>query len=110
MLVSSALLSAVVASLALMLKFQMEAVEDAGARRLQGQALATELIDSSEGLTAFARNFAATGDERYRRFYNQTLDMRNGLYAPPNESLSVYWQLVLAGQRPELTVTNNRGQ
>lgn len=110
MLVSSALLSAVVASLALKLKFQMETVENAGARRLQGQALATELIDSSEGLTAFARNFAVTGDERYRRFYNKTLDMRNGLYAPPNESLSVYWQLVLAGQRPELAVSNNRGQ
>lgn len=110
MLVTSAVLSAAVASLAVMLKYQLEASVEAGARSLQGQALATELIDSSERLTAFARNFAATGDERYRRFYNQTLGMRNGLYSRPNESLSVYWQLVLAGQRPEPTVTDNKSQ
>ena len=110
MLVTSAVLSAAVASLAVMLKYQLEASVEAGARSLQGQALANELIDSSERLTAFARNFAATGDERYRRFYNQTLGMRNGLYSRPNESLSVYWQLVLAGQRPEPTVTDNKSQ
>jgi len=110
MLISAALLSAAAASLALLLKNQLEAAEEAGARSLQGQALATELIDSSERLTAFARNFAATGDERYRRYYKQTLDMRNGLYNPPSESLSVYWQLVLAGQRPEPTATDDKDQ
>ncbi len=75
-----------------------------------GQALATELIDSSERLTAFARNYVATRDERYRRYYDQTLDMRNGLYVQPDESLSVYWQLVVAGQRPEPTPTKDRSQ
>ena len=110
MLIAAAVLSAAASSLALLLKNQLEIAEEAGARSLHGQALATELIDSSERLTGFARNFAATGDERYRRYYKQTLDMRNGLYAPPNESLSVYWQLVLAGQRPEPTATNDQDQ
>lgn len=110
MLIAAAVLSAAAASLALLLKNQLEIAEEAGARSLHGQALATELIDSSERLTGFARNFAATGNERYRRYYKQTLDMRNGLYAPPNESLSVYWQLVLAGQRPEPTATNDQDQ
>lgn len=110
MLIAAAVLSSAAASLALLLKNQLEIAEEAGARSLHGQALATELIDSSERLTAFARNFAATGDERFRRYYKQTLDMRDGLYAPPNESLSVYWQLVLAGQRPEPSATNDKDQ
>ncbi|WP_273463186.1 adenylate/guanylate cyclase domain-containing protein [Sandarakinorhabdus limnophila] len=110
MLIAAAVLSATAVLLALLLKNQLEIAEDAGARSLHGQALATELIDSSESLTAFARNFTATGDDRYRRYYQQTLDMRNGLHPPPNESLSVYWQLVLAGQRPEPSATNDKDQ
>ncbi|MDA0219965.1 MAG: hypothetical protein O3B22_10355, partial [Proteobacteria bacterium] len=59
MLIAAAVLSATAALLALLLKNQLEIAEDAGARSLHGQALATELIDSSESLTAFARNFTA---------------------------------------------------
>lgn len=100
-LILAAALSVTFASLAWMLKAQLDAVEKAEERRFWSQALATELIASSELLTAFARNFVITGDERYRRHYGQVLDMRNGLYAIPDESLTVYWQLVLAGRRPE---------
>lgn len=107
MFISTSVLISTLVIVTLMLNYQLDTVEEIEERRFRSQALATELIASSEALTTFARNYVVTGDERYRRYYHLTLDIRNGLYKAPKESISVYWQLVLAGERSEPTETDD---
>jgi adenylate cyclase len=94
-------MSALVAGLSWMLGRQLTAVETAERQRYQSYRLAQELIASSERLTAFARRFVVTGEDRYRRHYQQVLDMRNGLLTIPGMDQAIYWQLVLADKLPE---------
>ncbi len=96
-------LSIAMAGMAWLLDRELDAVELAEERRFSSYQLAQELITSSERLTAFARRYAVTGEERFRRHYDQVLAMRNGRLVLPEEDLAVYWQLVLADERPEPT-------
>ncbi len=63
--------------------------------------LADVLRQSSDDLTRMARTYAVTGDEHYRRSFQDILDIRNGVAPRPNDYHVVYWDLVTAdGQRP----------
>lgn len=63
--------------------------------------LADVLRQSSDDLTRMARTYAVTGDERYRRYFQDILDIRNGAAPRPNDYHVVYWDLVTAdGERP----------
>lgn len=63
--------------------------------------LAEELRQSSDDLTRMARTYAATGDERYRRHFQEILDIRNGVAPRPENYHLVYWDLVIGeGEKP----------
>ena len=77
------------------------AIEHSWQMRERAARLADELRRSSDDLTRMARTYAATGDDRYRRYFQEILDIRNGVAPRPAEYHLVYWDLVTAdGERP----------
>ena len=40
--------------------------------------LADSVRQSSDNLTTMARNYTVTGEPRYRKYFNQIIDIRNG--------------------------------
>lgn len=77
------------------------ALSASAANREQAYRLADELRQSSDDLTRMARSYAVTGDERYRRQFQEILDIRNGQAPRPLDYGLVYWDLVTAdGVRP----------
>lgn len=78
-----------------------EAIEESWALREQANLLADELRQTSDDLTRMARTYAATGDERYRQYFQEILDIRNGSAPRPQDYHEVYWDLITAdGERP----------
>ncbi|MEY4593821.1 MAG: hypothetical protein RIQ47_231 [Bacteroidota bacterium] len=69
-------------------------VEAAENKRFTSYKLAEELLRSSEMLTRFARTYVSTGDSRYRNYYNQLLNIRNGIIPMPENYSPVYWHLL----------------
>ena len=77
------------------------AIENSWMKREQADLLADELRQTSDDLTRMARTYAATGDESYRRYFQEILDIRNGSAPRPLDYHLVYWDLVTAGgERP----------
>lgn len=77
------------------------AMERSWQMRERASRLADELRQSSDDLTRMARSYAATGDERYRRYFEEILAIRNGTAPRPADYHLVYWDLVTAGgERP----------
>jgi class 3 adenylate cyclase/HAMP domain-containing protein len=79
---------------AVLLNETTQKVEVAENRRFTSYILAEELLRSSEMLTRFARTYVATGDIRFRNYYNQLLDIRNGKIPTPENYSPVYWNLL----------------
>lgn len=80
--------------------------EDAAIRaevlRYDSYKLADELRQSSDDLTRMARTYVVTGDEQYAAYFQEILDIRDGLAPRPLDYASIYWDLVLAtGRRPQ---------
>lgn len=71
-------------------------IAESWAQRDRAHLLAHELRQSSDDLTRMARTYAVTGDERYRRYFQQILDIRNGDAPRPEKYHTVYWDLVTA--------------
>ena len=94
-------LALVIVVLAVILRIEEIEIENAEHRRLVSYKLADELRQSSDDLTRFARTFAITGNIRYRDYYFQTLQIRNGEIVRPETYDRVYWDLVIAGNVPE---------
>ncbi len=66
--------------------------------------LAGQLRQSSVDLTRMARTYVITGDPRYKKYYHDILDIRNGEKTQPKEYAYAYWDLVLANiQLPQPT-------
>ena len=95
------LLAGTIMALAVMLRGVQTKVEDAQARRHESYQLADELRQSSDELTRFARTYAATGDERFEKYYWKVLDIRNGLSVRPEGYEGVYWDLVILKLLPD---------
>ena len=77
------------------------AIETSWELRERAIRLADELRQTSDDLTRMARTYAATGDERYRHYFQEILDIRNGHAPRPVDYHLVYWDLVTAdGERP----------
>ena len=66
--------------------------------QLKSKALfiADSLRQSSDNLTTMARNYAVTGESRYRRYFNQILDIRNGVIPRPRNYDNFYWHFVMS--------------
>lgn len=77
------------------------AIEQSWEMRERANLLADELRQTSDDLTRMARTYAATGDARFRAYFQEILDIRNGDAPRPADYHEVYWDLVTAdGERP----------
>ena len=66
------------------------------AARQSALYLADGLRRTSDDLTRMARLYAITGNSEYRTWFNEILDIRNGLSPRPDRYFDVpYWDLVL---------------
>ncbi|MDP7451196.1 MAG: hypothetical protein QGE95_02890, partial [Arenicellales bacterium] len=72
-------------------------VEQAQINRYQSYLLADELRQSSDDLTRFVRTYVTTGDKRYQQYFQNVIDIRNGILSRPDEYENVYWDLVVGG-------------
>ena len=73
-----------------------KAAELSGAelQKYHSYQLADELRQSSDDLTRMARTYAVTGNEKYQKFFNRVLTIRNGETARPQDYNDIYWDLV----------------
>lgn len=60
-------------------------------------SLAGELRQSSDDLTRFARTYAATGNDDYKKRYQAVIDIREGKVDRPDGYEYVYWDLEQIG-------------
>jgi adenylate cyclase len=97
LLVIVAIVAAAVTVAAVGLKATDDSVAQAQERRFLSDRLAEELLQSSELLTRFARAYTATGDARFRRYFEQSLDIRDGRLTLPLGYESGYWDRVATG-------------
>jgi len=65
-------------------------------RRLESFKLADSLRQISDDLTRMARLYASTGEERYNRFYEEIVAIRDGTARRPRRWQGSFWDLVLA--------------
>ena len=66
-------------------------------------ALSDQMRQSSNDLTRMVRLYVTTGEERYRRHYDEILAIRRGEAPRPVDYDSSYWDRVLAGAAGERT-------
>jgi signal transduction histidine kinase len=77
--------------------FNQRFLEESQNARFASFLLADELRQSSDKLTRFARLFVASGDERYRQYYNDMLALHADEQARPVNYARLYWDM-LAGK------------
>ncbi len=75
-------------------------IDRANDRRQASHRLADQLRQSSDDLTRMARTYVITADPRYKRYFQDILDIRNGKIPLPEEYYLPYWDLVVAGKLP----------
>jgi len=67
---------------------------EAQLQKYHSYQLADELRQSSDDLTRLARTYAVTGNEKYQKFFNRILTIRNGETPRPQDYNGIYWDLV----------------
>lgn len=66
-------------------------------RRFNAWRLADGLRQTSDDLTRMVRLYAATGEQRYRDYFDEILEIRNGLARRPVDYHEIpYWDILLA--------------
>ncbi|MDB6141903.1 MAG: putative methyl-accepting chemotaxis [Pseudomonas sp.] len=94
-------LMALVTFVLLQLNGSTQSLNDAYRSRYTSYLLADELRQSSDDLTRLARTFVMTGDRKYEKFYQDTLDIRSGKKPRPQNYERVYLDLMIAdGKAP----------
>ncbi|MBW0116245.1 hybrid sensor histidine kinase/response regulator [Pseudonocardia abyssalis] len=74
---------------------------DAESRRSTSLRLADELRQTSDDLTRMARTYVATGEPRYREWFEEILAIRAGTAPRPQDYDEIYWDVVTdTGLRP----------
>jgi signal transduction histidine kinase/HPt (histidine-containing phosphotransfer) domain-containing protein len=68
-------------------------------RRTQSFLVADSVRQSSNDLTNMVRLYVASGEPRYRDYYDEILAIRNGTVRRPRDYDSSFWDRVLAGGR-----------
>ena len=71
-------------------------IDRANEQRLISFQLADQMRHSTNDLTRMARAFVVIGDPRYKKYYQDILDIRNGKKARPKGYFYSYWITVLA--------------
>ena len=77
-----------------------KAIDRANEQRILSQLLADKLRQSSDDLTRMVRTYVVTGDPRYRQYYQDILDIRDGRKPRPEHYQNIYWDRVIADQLP----------
>lgn len=75
-------------------------IDRANEVRHQSFLLANELRQSSDDLTNMVRNYVVTGDARFKTYYQDILDIRNGQKPRPKKYQQAYWAFVIANGKP----------
>lgn len=71
-------------------------IDHANELRQRSYQLVDHLRQSSDDLTRMARTYVVTNDPRYKQYYQDILDIRNGKKAQPEGyDFYVYWDLLL---------------
>jgi len=73
-------------------------IDRANDLRYASYRLADQMRQSSDDLTLMARVFVVTGDSRYKKYYQDILDIRDGKKPRPDGYMQAYWDLVLADE------------
>ncbi|MFZ4857236.1 MAG: sensor histidine kinase [Desulfuromonadaceae bacterium] len=77
-------------------------IDHANEQRYISHDLADQLRQSSDDLTRMARTFVVTGDIRFKKYYQEILDIRNGSKPQPAGYENIYWDLVLGDEKVPL--------
>ena len=85
-------------TMAVNLKNTLNQVEKAQTNRHESLKLADELRQSSDDLTRFARTYVTTGEKKYKKYFQQVLDIRNGILSRPDDYQNIYWDLVITNK------------
>ena len=75
-------------------------IDSAYDSRLQSHLMADELRQSSEDLTKMAHLYVMTGNPRYKEYFQDIQDIRDGKKPRPEHYHNVYWDLFLASGSP----------
>ncbi len=71
-------------------------------KKYQSYFLVDELKQNSDDLTRMARSYVATGDPRFREYFQRILDIRDGKTPRPKNYHGSYWDFVSAtGRKPQ---------
>jgi diguanylate cyclase (GGDEF)-like protein/PAS domain S-box-containing protein len=71
-------------------------IDRANEQRIVSFQLTDQLLQSSDDLTRMARAFVVTSDPRYKKYYQDILDIRDGKMPRPYGYFYGYWDMVLA--------------
>lgn len=80
-------------------------IDRANEQRLVSFQLTDQLLQSSDDLTRMARAFVVTSDPRYKKYYQDILDIRDGKMPRPYGYFYGYWDMVLANAQLPLSET-----
>lgn len=77
-----------------------KAIDRANEKRQLSLQLAIHLRQTSDELTRMVRSYVVTGNPSFKRYYQDILDIRNGVKPMPDGYMNIYWDLVLAHVLP----------
>ncbi len=87
------LLFSLLLTLIMMERLQVS-IETTANLRHDSYKLAEELRQSSDDLTKLARLYVMTDDQKYANYFQEVLDIRNGVIPRPENYHLIYWDLV----------------
>jgi len=95
------ILLAALVGLSLVAVSTIEGASQAETRRSHSLRLSQELRQTSDDLTRMARSYAATGDRRFKDYFEEILAIRDGRAPRPTQYDGIYWDEVTStGRRP----------
>jgi diguanylate cyclase (GGDEF)-like protein/PAS domain S-box-containing protein len=75
-------------------------LDDAYESRYVSYQLVGQLRQTSDDLTRMVRSYVLTGEVRYKDYFQNILDIRNGKTPLPDGYFNAYWDMVIVGKLP----------
>lgn len=102
MVISTTIMALVLVSLtqAFVMMRNSQQKAEAEENRYDSYLLADELRQGSDDLTRMVRTYSQTADKRYVNYFEEILDIRNGIAPRPEKYHSIYWDYVLSTGTP----------
>ncbi len=108
MIISTTIMALVLVSMtqAFVIMRNSEQVTQTEKTRYNSYLLADELRQTSDDLTRMVRTYSQTGDNRYIDYFEEILDIRNGIAPRPEKYHNIYWDYVIStGTPPRASTT-----